>query len=535
MDVDSYFDFDSISSSSSPRTPLDTMYHPSMTDLHQQRYDFDDKQHQHVYGQQPSSATQAEFFGSHSNPPSFPSTPDFAAQSFAIPAAANSPHWPTSPPPSTTANSDGQVSNSEINGWSYVTNSPLVQRYSSTGSAHDASSAPSPAAFDRQQQQQPQTSVPSSYSQPHQSSSYDEQQQQQQQRAESQYFRRSSNASFTDTSAFTPSPHLANQQQLPPPPQQQQPQQFYDPSAHAHPTYFTDMRLSSSHSTSSTASSALSEHNWSGPTYEVSPFMHHPPEDNLMTGGGVIGTPGSYTSEPLPLPGLGTLNIHDYDTYEQSQPQQPTQQFQQPPQNYFQHQHHGGSPYSTPNFNASSEHLDLNGSVVNGSPLVPAQQPQPRQGTFGGTGIAQQASVYGNMGPSESTTSLQSFHSQPSHPSLHGQYQSQPQQATFPAFPGMASALPSPPHHGLSNSTAPLGVAGTAGPNVGGGGGVPGLLGGIPGHIAVMHTDDANSKETQFLRRRCFNCRTTDPPSWRRSTLNTGKIVSHPPLRNTHS
>ncbi|KDQ20521.1 hypothetical protein BOTBODRAFT_26540 [Botryobasidium botryosum FD-172 SS1] len=41
----------------------------------------------------------------------------------------------------------------------------------------------------------------------------------------------------------------------------------------------------------------------------------------------------------------------------------------------------------------------------------------------------------------------------------------------------------------------------------------------------VTHTDDASSKETQFLRRKCFNCQTTEPPSWRRSTLNPGKIV----------
>ena len=41
----------------------------------------------------------------------------------------------------------------------------------------------------------------------------------------------------------------------------------------------------------------------------------------------------------------------------------------------------------------------------------------------------------------------------------------------------------------------------------------------------VQHTDDAASKETQYLRRRCFNCHTTEPPSWRRSTLNPGKIV----------
>ena len=37
--------------------------------------------------------------------------------------------------------------------------------------------------------------------------------------------------------------------------------------------------------------------------------------------------------------------------------------------------------------------------------------------------------------------------------------------------------------------------------------------------------DDAASKETQYLRRRCHNCHTTEPPSWRRSTLNPGKIV----------
>jgi GATA-binding protein len=49
----------------------------------------------------------------------------------------------------------------------------------------------------------------------------------------------------------------------------------------------------------------------------------------------------------------------------------------------------------------------------------------------------------------------------------------------------------------------------------------------LPPHAAIpiQHTDDAASKETQYLRRRCFNCHTTEPPSWRRSTLNPGKIV----------
>ncbi|KAF7294156.1 GATA-type domain-containing protein [Mycena chlorophos] len=58
---------------------------------------------------------------------------------------------------------------------------------------------------------------------------------------------------------------------------------------------------------------------------------------------------------------------------------------------------------------------------------------------------------------------------------------------------------------------------------------MPPMMGMHPGYpphgIQVQHTDDAASKETQYLRRRCFNCHTTEPPSWRRSTLNPGKIV----------
>lgn len=54
----------------------------------------------------------------------------------------------------------------------------------------------------------------------------------------------------------------------------------------------------------------------------------------------------------------------------------------------------------------------------------------------------------------------------------------------------------------------------------------PSYLSSSPGTaVAIHHTDDAASKETQYLRRRCFNCHTTEPPSWRRSTLNPGKIV----------
>ncbi|KAJ7147305.1 hypothetical protein C8R46DRAFT_845637, partial [Mycena filopes] len=39
------------------------------------------------------------------------------------------------------------------------------------------------------------------------------------------------------------------------------------------------------------------------------------------------------------------------------------------------------------------------------------------------------------------------------------------------------------------------------------------------------HTDDASSKDTQYLRRRCFDCHITEASSWRRSTANPGKII----------
>lgn len=48
----------------------------------------------------------------------------------------------------------------------------------------------------------------------------------------------------------------------------------------------------------------------------------------------------------------------------------------------------------------------------------------------------------------------------------------------------------------------------------------------VPHHIVhVVFTDDAASKETQYLRRRCHNCQQVEPPSWRRSHLVPGKIV----------
>jgi len=42
----------------------------------------------------------------------------------------------------------------------------------------------------------------------------------------------------------------------------------------------------------------------------------------------------------------------------------------------------------------------------------------------------------------------------------------------------------------------------------------------------AIYTDDATTKLNDRVRRRCFNCCTTDTSTWRRSSLNPGKVVS---------
>ncbi|KAF8998051.1 hypothetical protein BDZ89DRAFT_892951, partial [Hymenopellis radicata] len=39
------------------------------------------------------------------------------------------------------------------------------------------------------------------------------------------------------------------------------------------------------------------------------------------------------------------------------------------------------------------------------------------------------------------------------------------------------------------------------------------------------YTDDSSTKLTDRVRRRCFNCYTTDTSTWRRSTLTPGKVL----------
>lgn len=49
--------------------------------------------------------------------------------------------------------------------------------------------------------------------------------------------------------------------------------------------------------------------------------------------------------------------------------------------------------------------------------------------------------------------------------------------------------------------------------------------GGGSGGFTPIYTDDASTKLSDRVRRRCFNCCTTDTSTWRRSSLNPGKVV----------
>lgn len=44
----------------------------------------------------------------------------------------------------------------------------------------------------------------------------------------------------------------------------------------------------------------------------------------------------------------------------------------------------------------------------------------------------------------------------------------------------------------------------------------------------IVHTDDAATKLNDRIRRKCYNCRTTDTSTWRRSSLTPGKVVRTP-------
>ncbi|KAJ7889543.1 hypothetical protein B0H14DRAFT_2497590 [Mycena olivaceomarginata] len=48
---------------------------------------------------------------------------------------------------------------------------------------------------------------------------------------------------------------------------------------------------------------------------------------------------------------------------------------------------------------------------------------------------------------------------------------------------------------------------------------------GVSGVMQVVYTDDATTRLSDRVRRRCFNCRATKYKTWRRSILSPGKVL----------
>lgn len=92
-------------------------------------------------------------------------------------------------------------------------------------------------------------------------------------------------------------------------------------------------------------------------------------------------------------------------------------------------------------------------------------------------------------------------HPHPQHPDSHSQYHAQP----YFSVPTMAHSQPPPPQmrDNYGRQYPPINQA----------------------PVTIVHTDDAATKLTDGIRRRCFNCCTTDTSTWRRSNLSPGKVL----------
>lgn len=49
----------------------------------------------------------------------------------------------------------------------------------------------------------------------------------------------------------------------------------------------------------------------------------------------------------------------------------------------------------------------------------------------------------------------------------------------------------------------------------------------VHGKDEISYTDEANTKLSNRIRRRCFNCKAIETSTWRRSVLTPGKLVGH--------
>ena len=147
------------------------------------------------------------------------------------------------------------------------------------------------------------------------------------------------------------------------------------------------------------------------------------------------------------------------------------------------------SPASSPSWDRSSVSSTESGFV----PDVPTAEPVPEQIGFGGV-----------------------YYDHPQHSHFH---------------PRWEFKFPDPGHgHGASSRTLehPPGVHAVSSPQL-----VSSRGEFSPRHLSrlgsdeISYTDEANSKISNRLRRRCFNCKAIETSTWRRSVLSPGKLVGH--------
>ncbi|KAF7973881.1 hypothetical protein HWV62_14006 [Athelia sp. TMB] len=148
-------------------------------------------------------------------------------------------------------------------------------------------------------------------------------------------------------------------------------------------------------------------------------------------------------------------------------------------------------------------------------PQPPRYAPQP-------TGYHAPPPEYAHSVGPHRTLSPRTAHAYPYPPRPSSGYERQePMPHHSPHVPHQA---PYPPPHSYPSYSVPSMGSGSAppgGPGYGGGGG------GMPtqNYPPIVHTTDATTKLNDRVRRRCFNCCTTDTSTWRRSNLSPGKVL----------
>ncbi|KAF9261805.1 hypothetical protein L218DRAFT_869250, partial [Marasmius fiardii PR-910] len=105
-------------------------------------------------------------------------------------------------------------------------------------------------------------------------------------------------------------------------------------------------------------------------------------------------------------------------------------------------------------------------------------------------------------------------------PGGHSQVSSHPHPSREPYSPGGYASGPGPQGPGGGGYPPPP----LPGSSTGGGKGNAYPSGGTP-MGEIVYTEDAATKLSDRVRRRCFNCYTTDTSTWRRSNLNPGKVL----------